>query len=139
MKTKHILLIDDNDIDNYVNRQLLIRNQAADIITVIDSAEESLEYLDELIEKAQPFPGIIFLDINMPSMDGFGFLKKYEEFPEEKKETCCIVMLTSSENPNDMELARKNRHVMKYLLKPLTHTMLRDVLNEERIWQRHLH
>lgn len=115
-KIKQILLIDDNDIDNYIHEQLIKRANIAEVITVKNSAEDALQYLASINGE---FPDIIFLDIRMPAMDGFGFLKNFEAFHAEKKSACKIFMLTSSSDPKDILLATQNPHVKKYLNKPL--------------------
>jgi CheY-like chemotaxis protein len=126
---KHILLIDDNEIDNYITKQLLTRQQIAEAITTQSSATEALSFLGELQYTGQEFPGIIFLDIRMPEMDGFGFLEHFAKFPEQFKSQCSIIMLTSSQNPDDIARARSNPHVKEYLQKPITREVVIKLFN----------
>ena len=125
MKIKNILLIDDNDVDTYINKYVLKQVDIAESIVAKSSAIDALEYLKGLRED---FPEIIFLDIRMPEMDGFGFLEKYSEFPETKKEHCRIIMLTSSNDAEDMKRAASNPYVKKYLNKPLSSEMLAGII-----------
>jgi CheY-like chemotaxis protein len=123
-KLNHVMLIDDSDIDNYVNEKVLRNNKIGEIIVTKKSAEEALEYLGELKNSPEEFPDIIFLDIRMPVMDGFGFLERFDLLPENVKKKCKIFMLSSSNDPADVERANKNPYVIKYFTKPLKDDML---------------
>ncbi len=117
---KHILLIDDNEIDNYINKLIVTKSKKADLITIMNSGLDAIEYLTNLINIEQPFPEVIFLDIHMPEMDGFEFLEEYAKFPEKAKEKSSINMLTSSNNPDDIKRANDSQYVNYYFDKPLT-------------------
>src|ERR1051325_745054 len=96
MKAKNILLIDDNEVDNYITHQLLLKNEVAENVIVQSSAIDALRFLDSLRNDPDSLPEYIFLDIRMPEMDGFGFLDEYLLFPDALKTQCTIFMLTSS-------------------------------------------
>ncbi|ALJ03821.1 hypothetical protein APS56_01050 [Pseudalgibacter alginicilyticus] len=127
MNLEEVLLIDDNNIDNYINKFIVGKSKITTKITVQCSPVEALDYLKHMEGK---FPKLIFLDIKMPEMDGFGFLEIFDKFPAQKKENCNIVMLTSSHNQFDIERANNNPYVKKYLIKPLDLTKLKDVLKD---------
>ena len=125
MKIKNILLIDDDEIDNFVNQHLVAESNIAESITVKSSAVDALEYLKTLTVE---FPSLIFLDIRMPEMDGFEFLEKYEQFPEYLKDQCTVYMLSSSLNPKDLDRIAHNPSVKKFMNKPLSPAMLSDMI-----------
>lgn len=124
MKVKNVLLIDDNDIDNYVNNHIIRKSKIADKITVKKSAVEALEYLNTIKTDFEMFPDLIFLDISMPIMDGFGFLDEIIKFPQTIEKQYAVVMLSSSDNPNDIKRAMNFEVVIDFFTKPLRIEMI---------------
>jgi CheY-like chemotaxis protein len=124
MVKKHILLIDDNDIDNYINNHIVKKSKLAEKITIKNSAIKALEYLESVSDNIEEFPDMIFLDISMPIMNGFGFLDELIKFPLVIDQKCSVVMLTSSSDQNDIDRALQYSVVQKYLTKPLKIEML---------------
>lgn len=120
MKKKHVLLIDDNEIDNYVSKHVVSHSKMAEKISVKGSAIEALEYLEKVKGNADEFPDFIFLDIRMPQMDGFGFLDEFIKFPEVIHNQCSLAILTSSSDQGDINRAMQYPVVKKYLTKPLS-------------------
>jgi CheY-like chemotaxis protein len=112
-----ILLIDDDPVNNLVNTRIIQKNTGLDVVAY-DSAHEALRHLS----KSAPtdFPGLIFLDINMPGMDGWKFLDALNAMPLELREECRIVMLTSSIDIHDIRKAKTYPFVQDFISKPLT-------------------
>lgn len=124
---KHILLIDDNEIDNFISEYIIKKCKIADKITVKTSAIDALEFLKIINRNSEVFPDLIFLDIKMPVMDGFGFLEEFTKFPESINNQCTIVMLSSSSDQDDIDSAFKHHSVKKFLTKPLKIEMLENL------------
>ncbi len=83
--------------------------------------EKALEELVALSESGgKEFPDIIFLDINMPRMDGWEFLQEFEKLPDTILNKCSVYMLTSSIDPNDIEKSKTYKTVKNFFSKPLT-------------------
>ncbi|MGG7036786.1 MAG: response regulator [Flavobacterium sp.] len=127
MRAKHVLLIDDNEIDNYINNHIISKSKIAERITVKRSAVEALEYLEAIENSIDDFPDLILLDIAMPIMDGFGFLDKIITFPKIIEKRCFVIMLTSSNNQNDRDRALQYEIVKDYFVKPLKKEMLEGI------------
>lgn len=119
-----VMLIDDNEIDNLINQKMIEASNISENIYVHSGAKSAIEFLRN-IEKLQKvagqiLPDVIFLDIDMPLMDGFQFLDLFDKLNEETKKKCKIVMLTSSINPQDISKSKNYVYVKKYINKPLT-------------------
>ncbi len=125
------MLIDDNEIDNFINQKMLEGNNFSEKIFVYSSGKSALEYFknieqDEKLMK-ELFPDFIFLDINMPVIDGFQFLQEFQKMNQKSGDKCKIVILTTSVNPSDKLLSLKNKFVMEYINKPLTDATLKNL------------
>lgn len=117
------LLIDDNYIDNMINRKIIENEFFAKKVVVKESAEEALEEL----KKGQYIPDVIFLDVRMPQMNAFEFLKEYEKLKINPLHPPMIYILTSSLDPTDSRKVFESRYVTQLLHKPLTHQKLEDI------------
>ena len=130
-----ILLIDDDEPTNYLNSHVLTEANCADHIEVARGAQDALDFLTSSGKYKQehikhPAPDLIFLDINMPAMDGWEFLERYNSLTDGQKGKVVVVMLTTSLNPDDEQKAKETRHVSGFANKPLTQQMLDDIIKE---------
>ena len=131
-KYHSVMLIDDNEIDNLINQKMVEAAGLSKYIYTHTGAKSAIEFLKnieqletEIVESV--LPDVIFLDIDMPLMDGFQFLEEFNKLKSSTKDKCRIVMLTSSINPQDVSKSKKYESVKKYLNKPLSQDSLKDL------------
>jgi CheY-like chemotaxis protein len=126
-KYQKVLLIDDNFIDNMINEKILITNNFAAEIIIKLSTQSAIDYLQDLGNKGQSLPEVIFLDIRMPVKSGFDFLVEFQEIQSFEKDKVKIVMLTSSLDPNDHRKVIEFNNVTDFIGKPLTSELLKEI------------
>jgi CheY-like chemotaxis protein len=124
-----ILLIDDDEPTNFLNKMTLEQAGCARHIRIAPGGQAALDYLRDEAEDC-PRPDLIFLDINMPAMDGWEFLEEYRKLPSERKAHTVLIMLTTSLNPDDEQRTLKIPEISGFEHKPLSNVRLGILLNK---------
>lgn len=115
-----ILLVDDDPTTNYLNQKLLATMGVTNHVLTALNGQEALAAVNAHCYEASPTcPDLIFLDVNMPLMNGFEFLAAFRELPPAQQQATIVVMLTTSLHPRDVERAQ-SLPVSGFLTKPLT-------------------
>src|SRR3954469_11512522 len=126
-KLNCILLVDDDPDDNIYHQIILKKMEIVDNIDTVANGLEALAYLKK--ENQLP-PELIFLDINMPRMNGWEFLEQYKDLEVKQKAKVVIMILTTSANPDDLKRAKQIQDVTGFSTKPLSTEMLTEILEK---------
>ena len=110
-----ILLVDDDVPTNFIHRKIIQKANVEAHVQAVTSGREALDFLtyagNFVDSQGIPRPGIIFLDINMPGMNGWEFMDAYRELDTRQKAHAVVIMLTTSLNADDRERAIQNEIV----------------------------
>lgn len=122
-KAASIMLIDDDDTTHFINKLVISQLNLANDVIIKMNGKEALEYLNGISDQEDTCPSLVLLDLSMPVLDGFDFLKEYKEHHLDKG--IVIVVLTNSTNDEDLNrlevLGNFHHHI---LAKPLTEDKL---------------
>jgi CheY-like chemotaxis protein len=130
----HIVLIDDDSVTNMVNKKIIYMTFPTIRVTAYAEATIALRDLKLWIATdALQLPDLIFLDINMPHMDGWEFLDEFITLPDSVLQKTKIIMLTSSVDINDIAKAKTYKPVTDFISKPLNKDNLRTLLQYQSV------
>lgn len=115
-----VLLVDDNDTDNLISRRVIELSGYAGAIDVCNSGKGALELIEARLSNPEMLPDVIFLDINMPIVDGFVFLYEFEILAKNIHKPIDVVVLSSSDSQQDIERMQLHPRVVRFITKPLS-------------------
>jgi CheY-like chemotaxis protein len=121
MTVGSILIVDDSDIDQFILKFMIEKYDADITILQAYDGKEALDILQNLDSQ----PELIFLDINMPRMNGHEFLKVYESLPQHDS---AVIMLSSSDEDSDKQQALAYQSVKQYRTKPIAKADLEEIV-----------
>ncbi len=124
------MLVDDNPDDNFFHEREIKKDHLEATVVVKNSGTEALEYLKSKKDIERLPPDLIFLDINMPGMNGWEFLEEYSLLDNKFQSDVLIIMLTTSDNPDDEERTRTWSNVSDYITKPLTKEKMKVIVDK---------
>lgn len=116
---KNILLIDDDPVFVYLMRRIINSTSYTCEINEFTDGELAINYLNGIRDKNELLPDLIFLDLSMPVMDGWEFLKEYSQLRPAIKKDITLFIVSSSISPKEVERAKTFRAVSDFLIKPL--------------------
>lgn len=127
-KIGNLWIIDDDPMASFYIKRLAELGELANIITIYDKARGAMDYLLQHKSCLEQLPDVILLDIYMPEMDGWTFLKVFADIQEEFAKTIDIFIISSSDHLKDINKAHTIPHVKAYLQKPVTLEVLKNLV-----------
>lgn len=114
-----ISIIDDDDIYRYtILKTIQALNISRQTLIFIDG-EQALQFMTDNVANVDELPDVILLDVNMPVMDGFGFMEEYVKLIPRIAKKIIVFMISSSVNPKDIDLAKSIPEITDYIVKPI--------------------
>ena len=129
-KLNCVLVIDDDEPTNFLSQVIIESSGCTRHVKAVQSGQEALDYLTAKGKDLCPRPDLIFLDINMPAMNGWEFMEKYRSLSKEDQGKIMVVMLTTSLFPEDRLKAQDLPEVSGFENKPLTSEKLERILEK---------
>jgi CheY-like chemotaxis protein len=126
-KFERVMIIDDNVIDLYITKRLVIKNNFGKKVLEFSAADEALQYLQDHQEEQSLLPQIIFLDIYMPVISGFEFMETYDKLPVTLKKNCTVFIISSTIDENDIARSTKDKNITAFQVKPITKEFLNSI------------
>ncbi|THV58059.1 response regulator [Flagellimonas alvinocaridis] len=121
-------IVDDDPIHLFGMKILMKRLDFSDEVLVFQNGQEAIDGLLDRLGAGKPLPLVIFLDLNMPIKDGWGFLDDFVKIPHHNRERVTIYVVSSSIHPLDQERAKKYEVVGNYIIKPVNEQELKQIL-----------
>ena len=124
---ENVMIIDDNLIDLYIASRMITKNSFGKKVLQYSSAIEALKYLQENQDNISQLPEVIFVDIYMPGMSGFEFMKEYDKLSTPLKDLCKVFIISSSIDEQDLNCANNDKNIVAMKEKPITKEFLNDL------------
>jgi len=119
-KVQVCCIIDDDPIFIYGTKRMMKEVNFSEEINVYNNGQEAIDGLTEISAAKGPMPDVIFLDLNMPIMNGWEFLDEYTNLPNHNQSKTIIYIISSSVDPRDLDRVKNYKQVNNYILKPIT-------------------
>ncbi|WP_423996925.1 response regulator [Maribacter sp. IgM3_T14_3] len=123
-------IVDDDSIYRFTMVKALESTKCPMEIMAFSDGEEAINFMLDNLEQDSVFPDVIFLDIDMPVMDGFQFMEEYVKIKPRVGKKITIYMVSSSLDPVDIERAKKISAISDYIVKPIGLNRLKNIIEE---------
>jgi len=123
-----ICIVDDDDIYRFTIVKTLESLKLPTKTMTFSDGEQAINFISDHLNEDAELPDIIFLDIDMPVMDGFQFMEEYEKIKPDVRKNMIIYMVSSSLDPVDINSAKKISSISDYIVKPISSNRLKSIL-----------
>jgi CheY-like chemotaxis protein len=128
-EVQSILLIDDDDINNFLSKELISLYWPSAQVTDIMYVEEAINFLKKTIYHGQALPDVILVDLNMPILNGWDFVEAFEKFDPIATKNTRIYIYSSSVYYKDIEKSKQYPCVKKFYTKPITQKQVVEIMD----------
>ena len=128
MKIEKIMIVDDNEFDCYITSKIINNLDESIDIMEFNSSLTAIQFLEEFQNSPEKLPNLIFLDIYMPIIDGFGFVEKFNTFSDVIKAHTKICILSTTVDDLYINKAKLNSTIL-YTSKPITNQFFQGIIN----------
>ena len=122
-------IIDNNEIYVYGFKKLLSIKDLSNRVTDFSNGNEAIRHLKDP-DNAHNLPDIIFLDISMPVMDGWEFMKEFEEIKSQLGKKISVYILSASIDSHDIDRAKNIASISDYIFKPVDVHRLQEIFKD---------
>ncbi|MEP2279298.1 response regulator [Maribacter sp.] len=131
MNTKpNILLIDDDELYLYLMEKTIHQLSNELVVSTFTDGEQAVEYISQCTDEKVELPEVIFLDINMPFLDGWGFLNEFKKLKPKIMNSINIYMVSSSMRDSDIKRASHFEELTGYVVKPVNKVQLIEIFKK---------
>ncbi len=130
MNPVNVFVIDDDDIYQFTIGMALKNIPRVKLVHTFFDGAKALEHIKINQNQVDELPDIIFLDINMPVMDGFQFMDEFVDLLPKLNKNIKVYMVSSSMDPKDIKKAKRINEISDYLIKPLNAKVVKEILSK---------
>jgi CheY-like chemotaxis protein len=124
----NITIVDDDEIAGFLTKKIIEQTHLVEKIKVFSSPIEAIEFLNANLNNPDTLPEIILLDLNMPIMDGWGFIEEYIKLKPRLGKKISLYLLSSSISPEDIIKAHEIGEISDYIVKPVSSDKFKEVV-----------
>lgn len=125
---KKVFLIDDDDIYVFLTKKTILKVLEEVDVEVFPDGQKALNHLKAISDQPELLPDVIFLDLNMPVMDGWEFLTEYQQISSSFARKNQLYIVSSSISPHEMERSRSISAVTEFIIKPLVKEKFLEIM-----------
>ena len=125
----HVMIIDDSEIDVLISRRLMELTHFASHVTITSTGEEAVDFLKNEVTNSAEAPEVILLDMHLPGMSGFDFIRELKTLPAFILDKSKVVVLSAFQKQEEIDKLFENKFIVGQLDKPLTQDSLKKMVS----------
>ncbi len=130
MKPINVFIVDDDDIYQFTMGVTLKNIPEVKLTSTFGDGAEAIDHIITHLNEPDSLPDIIFLDINMPVMDGFQFMEEFVDLLPKLEKTIKVYLVSSSIDPKDIKKAKRMDAISDYLVKPIKSEDIKEIVSK---------